>query len=302
MKEFIFEVDKESNGMRLDLFILKNFRARELAVSRTRLQRLIADGYVTLGDLPLKPHHKVKTKDKYRVRLEEQKASLDLEPYNLALEIVYQDKDVAVINKPSGLVVHPGAGNRVNTLVNVLLYHFQGLSLVNPERPGIVHRLDKDTSGIMVVAKNDAAHISLAKQFARHSIERRYAALVRGAVEFDEDIIELPISRHPRDFKKMSVGFSNGAKYAKTRYRVLIRKDHASLLELEPFTGRTHQLRVHLAFIGHPVLGDAKYGKNNEFRRLALHATEIGFLHPSTDKLLKFSIPIPDEFVNYLKK
>jgi 23S rRNA pseudouridine1911/1915/1917 synthase len=165
-----------------------------------------------------------------------------------------------------------------------------------------VHRLDKDTSGLIVVAKNNAAHLHLAEQFAKHSIKRKYVALVSGRVEFDEDVIEMPIGRHPRERKNMAVGFGKNTKYAKTFYRTLKRQKDFSLLELAPFTGRTHQLRVHLAFLGHPILGDVKYGKKNTFSRLALHAQSIGFIHPRTGKFVEFSSEIPREFIDFLEK
>jgi 23S rRNA pseudouridine1911/1915/1917 synthase len=302
MKKTLFlKVTKEEEGMRLDLFLLKSVSQRNLGISRVGIKRLILDGKVLVNNAVTKPSHKVKYSEMFKVILEEKKPAQDLELLKAPLDIIYQDEDVAVVNKPSGLVVHPGAGNPNNTLVNVLPCHFKNLSQIDPRRPGIVHRLDKDTSGLMVIAKNDRAHLILAKQFAKHTIERRYVALVKGFMEFDEDVIELPISRHPQNHKKMAVGFGDNAKYAKTFYRVLTRQDYASLVQLTPFTGRTHQLRVHLAFIGHPILGDKKYGKNNEFSRLALTATEIGFAHPVTNKFMKFSQPVPEEFLNYIK-
>ena len=191
--------------------------------------------------------------------------------------------------------MHPAPGNYEHTLVNALLCHFDKLSDINPQRPGIVHRLDKETSGLLVIAKNNAAHLSLSRQFAKHSVKRKYIALVKGTMEYDENVIDVPIGRHPYKRKKMSAGFGKNIRYAKTYYRTLKRMKDFSLLELEPFTGRTHQLRVHLAFLGHPILGDTKYGSNNEFIRLALHAKSIGFLHPRTGKFIEFSSDIPAE-------
>ncbi len=302
MKEFSLKADTEDKGMRLDLFLIKKALKKNLSMSRQRIQKLILEGRVTLNNTSLKSHHKVKTGEVYKVIFQEQKLKDDLEPENKPIEIVYQDKDLALINKPHGLVVHPGAGNQNNTLVNRLIFHFSEISTINPQRPGIVHRLDKDTSGLMVIAKNDKSHLSLVKQFAKHSVKRQYVALVKGSMEFDENIIELPITRHTRDRKKMAIGFGNKSRAAKTHYQTLIRTKKASLLVLSPFTGRTHQLRVHLSFIGHPILGDTKYGKNNTFRRLALHATELGFLHPTTNKFIEFSTPMPEEFLNYFKQ
>jgi len=175
------------------------------------------------------------------------------------------------------------------------------LSDINKNRPGIVHRLDKETSGLLVIAKNNVSHLKLVKQFAQHSIARKYIAIVSGRVEFDEDIIEAPIGRHPLKRKNMAVSFSKNTKYAKTAYKTLKRCDDFSFLELRPFTGRTHQLRVHLAYLGHPILGDTKYGKKSNFPRLALHAQEIGFIHPSTGKLIHFTSAIPLEFQEFIK-
>jgi 23S rRNA pseudouridine1911/1915/1917 synthase len=165
-----------------------------------------------------------------------------------------------------------------------------------------VHRLDKETSGLLVIAKNNAAHLALTQQFAEHSIKRKYIALVKGKVEFDEDIIELPIGRHPYKRKNMAVGYGKKMRYARTYYRTMKRTDDFSLLELEPFTGRTHQLRVHLAFLGHPILGDTKYGRNNKFERLALHAKYIGFRHPRTQGFVEFNSETPTELTKFLNK
>lgn len=300
MQEYILKVSPQNANMRLDLFILEFSKKNNLGLSRTFIQRLIQEGRVTLRNLSQpKSHYKVKANDEFRITIEEKKPNT-LKAEDLPLDIVYEDQDLAIINKPSGLVVHPAPGNYEHTLVNALLYHFKNLSDVNPQRPGIVHRLDKETSGLLVIAKNNAAHLALSQQFAKHSIQRKYIALVKGRMEFDEDVIELPITRHPLKRKNMSVGFGKKAKYAKTYYHTLKRTKDFSLLELAPFTGRTHQLRVHLAFLGHPVLGDTKYGKNNEFRRLALHAQSLGFLHPRTGKFVEFSCATPKEFTQFM--
>lgn len=301
MKEYSFKVEPQDSGKRLDLLLSEFAQKAGLGFSRTFLKELILAGKVTLKSSILrKPHHKVREGDELNISIEEKKAHT-LEAEDLPLDIVYEDEDLAVINKQAGMVVHPAPGNYSHTLVNALLYHFKNLSDISPQRPGIVHRLDKDTSGLLVVAKNNPAHLALAKQFATHTIQRKYVALVKGKMEFDENIIELPIARHPHKRKNMSVAFSEKAKYAKTYYRTLKRLKDAALLELRPFTGRTHQLRVHLAFLGHPVLGDTKYGKNNEFGRLALHAESIGFTHPRTNKFVEFSCDMPKEFKDFIK-
>jgi 23S rRNA pseudouridine1911/1915/1917 synthase len=302
MQEYIFKSLVEQAGMRLDILISDFSQKNNLGYSRTFIQKLIQDGFVTLaGSVALKPHYKVKAADEIRVLVPETVVA-GLEPENIALEVIYEDEDLAVINKEAGLVVHPAPGNYEHTLVNALLYRFSSLSDINPGRPGIVHRLDKETSGLMLVAKNNSTHLSLARQFAEHSIIKKYIALVKGSVEFDENVIDLPIGRHPFKRKDMAVVFSENTREAKTSYRLLKRGRTFSLLELTPFTGRTHQLRVHLAFIGHPILGDKKYGKNNDFSRLALHAKSIGFLHPRSKKPMEFSSEIPQEFSRFLEE
>lgn len=299
MQELLLKVTNQDVGMRLDVWLLRKAKEHKIFLSRMRIKKLIGEGKITLNARPLKAHYKIKLEDRFKLILEKQKDEEGLKPADIPLDIIYQDEDLAVINKPSGLVVHPGAGNKVNTLANSLLHHFKNLSRIDPQRPGIVHRLDKDTSGLIVIAKSDKAHLDLISQFATHSIKRHYIALVKGYMEFDENIVELPISRHMKDRKKMAINFNQYAKYAKTHYRTLIRTQKMSLLELTPFTGRTHQLRVHLAHLGHPVLGDRKYGKDNRFPRLALHARGIGFRHPSLNRYMEFFTPLPEIFLDY---
>ncbi len=297
MREYLLKAKPQDYGRRLDLLLLEFSRRKGLGFSRTAIQKLIASQKIQLpGVVSLKPHYRVKANDEFSIVIAEKKSDIP-EAQDIPLDVVYEDKYLALINKPPGLVVHPAPGNREHTLVNALLHHFKKLSRINPERPGIVHRLDKETSGLLVIAKDDATHLALARQFAQHSIKRKYVALVKGRMEFDEHVIELPIGRHPYKRKNMAVGFGKNTKYALTRYRTLKRLEDASFLELEPFTGRTHQLRVHLAFLGHPILGDTKYGKNNEFARMALHAKYLGFVHPHSGKFVEFSSRLPKEFI-----
>jgi len=287
--------------MRLDLFLAQFSGSNNLGLSRSFIQKLIQEGKITRKDSgQLKSHYKVKANDALVILIEEKKVE-ELKAEDIPFDIVYEDQDLIVLNKPAGLVVHPAPGNYEHTLVNALLHHGKGLSDINPQRPGIVHRLDKATSGLLVIAKNNFAHLDLAKQFAKHSIKRKYIAVVKGRMEFDENVIEMPIGRHPVKRKSMSVGFGEKTKYARTYYRTLKRADAFSVLELEPFTGRTHQLRVHLAFLGHPVLGDTKYGENNEFKRLCLHAKSLGFIHPRSGSFLEFSSKTPAEFAEFIK-
>ncbi len=301
-QEYNLTVSPQSANIRLDVFISNFSKGNNLGFSRTFIQRLISGNEVTVNNLCVnKPNHKVRADDEVKIQVKAKEPTV-IKSENIPLEIIYEDADIAIIDKQIGLVVHPAPGNYEHTLVNALAYHIDKLSDVNKDRPGVVHRLDKDTSGLIVIAKNNAAHLHLAEQFAKHSIKRKYVALVSGRVEFDEGVIEMPIGRHPRERKNMAVGFGKNTRYAKTFYRTLKRTKEFSLLELEPFTGRTHQLRVHLAFLGHPILGDVKYGKKNTFNRLALHAESIGFIHPRTGKFVEFSSEIPREFIEFLEK
>ncbi len=300
MQTQIVTVSPESAGRRLDAFLADYFKGEHIGLSRTALQILIKNGGVKTGsEILKKSNYKIKEGDVITILFEEHKDSL-IVAEDIPLDVVYEDDDIAVINKPPGLVVHPAPGNYEHTLVNALLNRFGQLSDINPLRPGIVHRLDKETSGVLVVARNNHAHLGLAEQFSDHSIKRTYWALVRGSMEFDEQIIEASIGRHPVRRKEMAVSFNENAKYARTYYKTLKRSKDFSLLELHPFTGRTHQLRVHLAFVGHPILGDEKYGRKNEFGRLALHAKTLGFIHPRTHKFIEFSSPLPKEFDDFL--
>ena len=302
MQSYFLKASAQEQGLRLDQFVAHFSKEKKLGFSRTRIQKAIFKGRIRLKDGALvKPNHKIKNGEEFIIEIDEVVPS-GLKAEDIPLDVVYEDDDLAVINKQQGLVVHPGAGNPEHTLVNAILGRFKNLSSVNPQRPGIVHRLDKDTSGLLVIARTNNAHFELARQFAEHSIKRKYIAIVKGRVEFDEDVIELPIGRHPFKRKNMSISFARKTKYAKTHYRTLKRTDDYSVLELEPFTGRTHQLRVHLSSLGHPVLGDTKYGKSSTFPRLALHAIYLGFMHPSSKKFVEFSSDIPDLFKAYLKK
>lgn len=302
MREYLLKVKSRDSGLRLDLLLAQFAIDNRLGFSRTAIQKMIRERKVTVNNTnQITAHYKVKTQDQVKIIVEEKKENI-LRLENIPLDVIYEDQDLALINKPCGLVVHPAPGNYEHTLVNALLYRFKNLSDVNPERPGIVHRLDKDTSGLLVIAKNNFSHLELAKQFAKHTVKRIYIAVVKRRVEFDENVIDLPIARHPYKRKNMSVSFQGKAKSAKTYYRTLKRTKVLSLLELRPFTGRTHQLRVHLAFLGHPILGDNKYGKNNKFPRLCLHAKTIGFMHPRTKKFINFCSDTPKEFIEPFEK
>jgi len=296
MEEFKFIVDEKDENCRLDRYIVNKIGKR---FSRSFIQHLIQNGEVFVNEKGFKPHHVIKKGDSVRIIVPPVK-EITIKPEQIPLDIIFEDKDLLVVNKPSGLVVHPAVGNYCGTLVNALLYHTKNLSSVDPKRPGIVHRLDKDTSGVLVVAKNNESHVSLSRQFQNHSVFRKYIALVKGEIAFDEDLIDLPLVKDGRDFRKIKVGFTGGRR-ALTKYRVVKRSKKFSFVEIYPQTGRTHQIRVHLAFKGHPILGDVKYGNSEGFSRLALHALDLGFRHPRTDKQLNFSSSIPEEFSGFLK-
>lgn len=275
--------------------------------SRTRLKEALLAGKILLNGKPAKPREMVQNEDEIQLDLAPVEAYKPL-PEKTALSIIYQDKDIMVIDKPAGMVVHPGAGNKKGTLVNALLGSGASLSDTSgPMRPGIVHRLDKDTSGLLLVAKNNAAHVALQEQFAMRSLLKIYLALVKGRVEFDQGRIEEPMARHPHLKEKMAVSREEHAKPAETHYKVLKRFKEATLLEVKILTGRTHQIRVHLAHLGNPVLGDSVYG--SKWRnpatglpagRQALHAAKIEFSHPKNDKLMKFESPLPEDFKQML--
>ncbi|MFA5038489.1 MAG: RluA family pseudouridine synthase [Candidatus Omnitrophota bacterium] len=283
-------IGEDGENVRLDVYLTQ----MEPDFSRTFVKDWILEGKVLVNGQKVKPHYKLKPEDElqWETLIQEKKG---LEPEDIPLTILHEDDDLIVVDKPAGMVVHPGAGNEFHTLVHALLHHCGELSEVSALRPGIVHRLDKDTSGVMVAAKNNKAHFSLAKQFKQHTIERRYIALVEGLISFDEGVVDVPIKRHVVDRKKMSVSFAEDAKEANTFYRVLKRYQDYTALELFPQTGRTHQLRVHLSYLGHPILGDPVYGRKKNFPRLALHAKDLGFEHPTTKEFMKFSSPLPED-------
>jgi 23S rRNA pseudouridine1911/1915/1917 synthase len=279
--------------LRLDQFLAK----RLPEFSRSRLQQLIRDRFVRLNNSTTRPRHIVRGGDKIELT-EPPPEKIETLPEAIPLEILFEDDDLIIINKPAGLVVHPGAGHREHTLVNALLNHCAALSGIGgKERPGIVHRLDKETSGCLVVAKNDLTHRDLSKQFAARTVEKIYLALVTGKLPKTAGVIEEKIGRHPVHRKRMSATTLRG-RAAKTEYRVVRSSDRASLVECRLYSGRTHQIRVHLHHLGHPVLGDKVYAPRltKDFPRQMLHAWKLGFRHPRTEEWKSFEAPLPDDF------
>ncbi len=296
MSTHVLKVDEQYHQFRLDIFLTQHLTD---IPSRNFVQRLIANGQVTVNKKSVKAHQKVSTGDEIVVDVTDlPQDDQNIKAEKIPLDIFYEDDYILLINKPAGLLVHPvNASHTSGTLVNALLHHCEKLSTVNKQlRPGIVHRLDRETSGLILVAKDNRTHVKLAKQFETHQVKKRYAALVEGKVEYDEGLVDASIGRHPKYHDRKKISFDDDSKDAETMYRVIKRGSDRTLVALFPKTGRTHQLRVHMAHLGHPVLGDDKYGKRLSFPRLALHAQSIGFFHPKTNKFIEFSTALPEEF------
>ncbi len=283
------------DGIRIDTYIPEVMEN----MSRSYAQKLISEGRVMVNNCPIKAKYKLKKDDVITVDIPET-ILYEAKAQDIPVEIIYEDDHIIVVNKARGMVVHPAPGNHDGTLVNALLFHCNGrLSSINGvERPGIVHRIDKDTSGILVVAKTDTAHRFLSEKFAEHDIDREYIAAVRGIVSENGARIEAPIGRHPTDRKKMAVNTRNG-KYAVTHFNVEKRYRKATLIKARLETGRTHQIRVHMSYIGHPVIGDETYGgakRGHSIKGQALHAAKLGFEHPNTGEKMNFEAQLPEEF------
>jgi 23S rRNA pseudouridine1911/1915/1917 synthase len=301
-EQFEFAVTESSHGFRLDKFLTGCLPEK----SRVYIQKLLQKGLVTLNGRQVKAHHAVKEGDVVKGILPPPEPP-SLQPENIPLEVLYEDPYLIAVNKPAGLVVHPGAGNPTSTLVNALLAHCERLSSGgHPLRPGIVHRLDKDTSGCIIAAKDDVTHRRLADQFSTRQVHKEYRAIVAGSPIEEHGVIETHITRSRRNRKKMAATIAEG-KPALTRYRVLENFFHASYLSLEPITGRTHQLRVHLSHIGHPVVGDKQYARASALRQLGigfprqmLHSHKLHFNHPHSSERMKVVAPLPEDFCSAL--
>lgn len=290
---------KVDHGKRLD----KVIESRIEDSSRTTVQGWIKNDHVKVNGQTVKAGYKVHENDEIIVEIPDP-VDTTIKPEDIPLDIVYEDEDVIVINKPTGMIVHPSAGIYSGTLVNALLYHCKDLSGINGvNRPGIVHRIDKETSGLLMVAKNDKAHHELSKQLQDHTVIRRYITLVHGVIPHDTGRIVAPIGRDPKDRQKMTVTAKN-AKEAITNFKVLERFSDMTLVECRLETGRTHQIRVHMQYIGYPVYGDPKYGRRNDDTTFGqyLHAGVLGFVHPRTKETLCFESPLPEYFENKLKE
>lgn len=301
MSQISLQVDETYMDERLDKFLSAMLPDQ----SRSYLQKIIKDGNVLVNGEPKKSSYRLEDGDEVTADLPELK-SPDIEPENIPLDILYEDDSILMVNKPKGMVVHPSAGHYTGTLVNAVLWHCQGqLSGINGvSRPGIVHRIDKDTTGVLVVCKNDAAHNAVAAQLKEHSITRKYRTIVHGVIKEDEGTVDAPIGRHPTERKKMASGVKNG-KRAVTHYRVLERFQGYTYVECQLETGRTHQIRVHMASIHHPLLGDTVYGPAKDSHHLegqTLHAMVLGLIHPVTGEYLEVEAPLPEYFENLLKK
>lgn len=294
-------VSPEDAGVRIDKYLAEQLPD----ITRSYLQKLLKDGSVQMNGKPVKASTKTAAGAVIALTIPEPEEP-EILPENIPLDILYEDSDVILINKPKDMVVHPAAGHYTGTLVNALMYHCKGdLSGINGVlRPGIVHRIDKDTTGVLIVCKNDRAHNALAEQLKEHSITRKYRAIVCGNLKEDEGTVDAPLGRHPQDRKKMAI-VRSGGKRAVTHYRVLERFGNYTYIECRLETGRTHQIRVHMASLGHPLLGDEIYGRAKSPFKLegqTLHAMVLGFIHPTTGEYMEFEAPLPEYFEKLLEK
>ena len=299
MERFTFEITEEYDNLRID----KCLSGLVDSLSRSYIQKIIKDGAVYVNGIPVKASYKVAEEDVVEFELPDASVP-DIKAENIPLDIIYEDKDLIVVNKPKGMVVHPAPGHYSGTLVNALMYHCKSeLSGINGVmRPGIVHRIDRDTTGSVIVCKNDVAHAHIAEQLKVHSITRKYHAICHGVIKEDAGTINATIGRHPQDRKKMAVNVPNG-KEAITHYRVLKRFKKYTYVECELETGRTHQIRVHMASIGHPLLGDEVYANrktNYKLQGQTLHAKVLGFEHPTTHIYQETDAPMPEYFMHLL--
>ena len=298
--QFCFEITEELEDERIDkcLAVLID------SLSRSYIQKMVKEGQVTVNGQPVKGSCRLKADDLVSFYLPET-VEPDIEAENIPLDILYEDDDVVIVNKPKGMVVHPAAGHYSGTLVNALMYHCgDRLSGINGVmRPGIVHRIDRDTTGSVIVCKNDVSHRAIAEQLKEHSVNRKYRAICMGVLKVDDGVIDAPIGRHPTNRKRMAVNVSNG-KAAVTHYHVLQRFEKYTYIECALETGRTHQIRVHMASIGHPLLGDEVYGSGKspfDLTGQTLHAMTLGFVHPSTGEYMEVAAPLPEYFEKLLK-
>lgn len=301
MEKHCFTADIEHDDQRIDRYLTEMLPEQ----SRSFFQKLIRDGFVIVNHIIVKVNYRLKTGDVIEIDIPDA-VPTEIVPENIPLDILYEDDDLLIVNKPKGMVVHPAVGHSTGTLVNAIMYHCQGnLSGINGEiRPGIVHRIDKDTTGSLIICKNDEAHRNIAEQIKEHSVTRRYVGVVAGTFSEESGTVEGAIGRHPNDRKRMTINEKNG-KPAVTHYRVLQTLKGASFMEFELETGRTHQIRVHMASISHPLLGDTVYGNSKNPYKLqgqALHARTIGFIHPTTGEYIEVSAPIPEYMTELVRK
>ena len=301
MEKHCFTADIEHEDQRIDRYLTEMLPEQ----SRSFFQKLIRDGFVMVNHIIVKVNYRLKTGDVIEIDIPDA-VPTEIVPENIPLDILYEDDDLLIVNKPKGMVVHPAVGHSTGTLVNAIMYHCQGnLSVINGEiRPGIVLRIDKDTTGSLIICKNDEAHRNIAEQIKEHSVTRRYVGVVAGTFSEESGTVEGAIGRHPNDRKRMTINEKNG-KPAVTHYRVLQTLKGASFMEFELETGRTHQIRVHMASISHPLLGDTVYGNSKNPYKLqgqALHARTIGFIHPTTGEYIEVSAPIPEYMTELVRK
>jgi 23S rRNA pseudouridine1911/1915/1917 synthase len=288
-------VEKRFEKERLDKFLQYNLKS----ISRNKIYHLIKEGKIKVNGELKKPSYRLKYKDKILVEIE--KIKNNLEPFNLEVEIIYEDDNIIVVNKPSGLTVHPSSPGCHKTLVNALIYMKKKLSKINLLRPGIVHRLDKETSGVMVVAKDGFSYLNLVKQFQKREVKKEYRAICWGKVKKDELVVDLPLARDRKNPLKMKISFLR-SKDAYTKLKIIKILKDSTFLSIFPYTGRMHQIRIHLQFLGYPIVGDKKYGIKDGYKEMFLHAYKLGFYHPRKNEFMEFVSPIPDKFNKFIEE
>ncbi len=287
---------QEDKGRRLDAFVPEKLEA----VSRTKVHHYIESGGIVVNGCTKKPSYRLKEGDTITITINEEKKEV-LKPYDFPVKIIYEDDDILVVDKPTGLVVHPPQDGFDKTLVNALIFLRKELSTVNPKRAGVVHRLDKETSGVMVLAKNNYSHLNLVEQFRSRSVKKEYMAVVWGRVEKENIVVDMPLGRDEKNRLRMRVSFS-GARPAYTEISVGKRFDDTTLLVVKPLTGRMHQIRVHLKFLGFPIVGDKKYGIKDPYKDLFLHSRKLSIYHPRSGEQLSFSACVPERFERFIKE
>ncbi|MCM8787077.1 MAG: RluA family pseudouridine synthase [Candidatus Omnitrophica bacterium] len=293
--EKFFIVDKKWENVRLDKFLSENIRT----ISRSKIHKLISEGAVKINQQIKKPSYRLKVNEKISILIPQIKIEYQLKPFNYEIKIIYEDEDIIVVDKPAGLSVHPPNQNTHQSVISALFFMGKKLSTINPQRAGVIHRLDKDTTGVMVLAKNNFSHLNLIKQFQRRVVKKTYLAICWGNFVKEKVIVNLPLCRDKKNRLKIKIGFVN-AKEAYTTINLIENLKDSAFLSIAPLSGRMHQIRVHLKFLEHPIVGDKKYGIKDGYDYLFLHSHKLGFIHPTKDNFVEFISPMPKIFEEFI--